>query len=79
MFVIVAEAWVLTQSDLIEGGLGLESRGDVFGLVFVRCAASKIRVEPNSHKVVAAGNVLDFEDDSPLDALVHVFIRPEHA
>ena len=69
----------MAQSDLIEGGLRPELRGDVLGLVFVRCAAPEVRVQPHGHEVVSAGNVLNLEDDGPLDAVAHHLIRPEQA
>ena len=63
--------FAVAQADLVEGGFGLEFGGEVFRLVFFGGAAAKVRVQPDGHQVVAAGDILHLENDGLFDALAH--------
>lgn len=67
----------MPEANLVERGVGLDPGCAVFQLVLLRGAWDQVGIQPDGDKVVCAGDVLDFENDGPLDAAAWEFKREE--
>jgi len=64
----------VAQSNLIEGSIRPEPGGQARQLAVFSCAVGKVRIHPNRHAVIRAGDEFHFEYDSALDAAAGEFI-----